>query len=252
MAENIKIILQETGLTKEQADVYLAGLELGESSVQHLAEKAKVKRPTAYLILDELMEKGLFSIVVRGKKRLFLAEDPDKLFASIKQKENQLKQILPELRSLYNIDVAKPKIRYYEGVNGAFAVYDDILASVSNGSEILSYTGIAGLYKDFSKDFAREFFQRRLARNISTRIIAIDSEESREWERKASFELRDIILIDGKEAPFFGDTEIYGNKIALISYKENFMAIVIESKEIANMQRFIFELAWKNLAIKQN
>lgn len=32
----------------------------------------------------------------------------------------------------------------------------------------------------------------------------------------------------------------------LISYKENFMAVVIESEEIANMQRFIFNLAWEN------
>ncbi len=247
MAENIRNILQGIGLTKEQVEVYLAGLELGEASVQNLAKKANIKRPTTYLILDELKAKGLFSQVLKGKKRYFLAEDPEKLFTSIKQKETQLKQIMPELRSLFNIDTEKPKIRYYEGINGALSVYDDILASISNNSEILSYTGIAGLYKDFPKDFAKNFFNRRVQRQISTRIIAIDSEESREWQKHAPYEMRDIVLVPEDQSPFFGDTEIYGNKVALISYKENFMAVVIESKEIATMQRFIFELAWKNL-----
>ena len=250
MAKSIKNILQDIGLTSEQTDIYLAGIELGQSSVQQLAQKAGAKRPTAYLILAELKEKGLFFQVLKGKKRYFVAEEPDKLFASIKDKENQLKQILPELRSLYNIDLDKPKIRFYEGIDGALAVYEDILASLPNNSELLSYTGIAGLFKDFPKDFAKGFFQRRVRRNIRTRIIAIDSEESREWQKHAPFELREIILVDEKKAPFFGDTEIYGNKIALLSYKENFMAVVIESKEIANMQRFIFELAWKNLGQK--
>ncbi|MFA6322942.1 MAG: helix-turn-helix domain-containing protein [Candidatus Buchananbacteria bacterium] len=247
MADDIKNILQGIGLTKEQVEIYLAGLELGETSVQNLAKKANIKRPTTYLILDELKEKGLFSYVLRGKKRYFLAENPDKLFASVKQKEIQLKQIMPELKSLFNIDTEKPKIRYYEGINGALSVYDDILASIPNHSEILSYTGIAGLYKDFPKDFAKDFFNRRVQRQISTRIIAIDSEESREWQKHAPFEMRDIILVPENQVLFFGDTEIYGNKVALISYKENFMAVVIESKEIATMQRFIFELAWKKL-----
>jgi hypothetical protein len=126
------------------------------------------------------------------------------------------------------------------------AVYEDILASVSNSSEILSFTGIAGLFKDFPKDFAKNFFERRVRRNISTRIIALESEESREWQKHGPYELRDIILIPKDKVEFFGDTEIYGDKVALISYKEDFMAIVIESREIAQMQKFIFELAWKN------
>lgn len=77
-------------------------------------------------------------------------------------------------------------------------------------------------------------------------MIAIDSEISREWEKNAIRDLREIIIIEENKFNFFGDTEIYGNKVALISYKENFMAVVIESEEIANMQRFIFNLAWEN------
>ncbi|OGI17915.1 MAG: hypothetical protein A3J63_00365 [Candidatus Moranbacteria bacterium RIFCSPHIGHO2_02_FULL_40_12b] len=247
MDNSIKKVLQDIGLAKEELEIYLAGLELGESSVQNLAKKACVKRPTAYNILTELVNKGLFYQTFKGKKRFFNAEDPDKLKISIKQKEAELVKILPELKSIYNSPVAKPRIKFYEGVAGAIAVYEDTLSSIKEGDEILTYTSIKKLFDIFPKGYAEEYFKKRVVKNITAKVIAIDSEESREWQRNAEREMRKIILVPENQQLFSGDTEIYGDKVALISYKENFMAVVIESKEIANMQRFIFNLAWQGL-----
>ena len=88
MAENIRNILQGIGLTKEQVEVYLAGLELGEASVQNLAKKANIKRPTTYLILDELKAKGLFSQVLKGKKKIFSSRRPGKIVYQHQTKRN--------------------------------------------------------------------------------------------------------------------------------------------------------------------
>ena len=249
MPDQINKILQSIGLTKEEVKVYLACLELAESSVQDIAKKAGTKRPTTYKILDSLLEKAVVFKVLKGKKTLYSAEDPQKLYNQIKQKQSDLKKILPELNSIYNLPVSKPKIKFYEGVKGAIAVYDDILATIKNDSEVLSYTALHGLFKYFPQDYAKQFFATRVRRNITTRIIALESKEALAWQKKGAFELRDILLVKKKDFPldFFGDTEIYANKTAIISYRDNFMAIIIESNDIANMQRFIFELAWKNL-----
>ena len=247
MNKEIKQVLSNIGLTKEETSIYLAGLELGETSVQNLAKKAGIKRPTAYKILEELINKGMAYQTFKGKKRYFGTEDPEKIVASFKQKEAELDKILPELKSIYNFSDVKPKVKFYEGVAGAIAVYEDTLATTKDGGEILTYTGVKNLFETFPKGYAQKYFDRRVARNISVRVIAIESEESQEWKRYGKKELRDIVLIPEGKINFFGDTEIYGDKVALISYKENFMAVVIESKEIANMQRFLFELAWKGL-----
>ncbi len=247
MNKSSKKILENFGLEKDEVNVYLAGLELGEASVQNLAKKAGVKRPTTYKILDNLIAKGVFYQTLKGKKRLFGAEDPEKLQTALKQKEIELVKIMPELKSIYNILETKPKIKFYEGLNGAINVYEDTLASAGRNDVILTYTGISKLFDIFPKDYAEEYFRRRVEKNIRVKMIAIDSEESREWQKNAMRDLRDIILVSDDKFNFFGDTEIYGNKVALISYKENFMAIVIESEQIANMQRFIFNLAWDNL-----
>ena len=46
---------------------------------------------------------------------------------------------------------------------------------------------------------------------------------------------------------FNADMEIYANKVALISYRENFLGVIVESKEINQMQRAAFELMWNSL-----
>jgi len=246
----VKKTLQDVGLSKDETEIYLAGLELGESSVQNLARQAKVKRPTAYKIIDALIAKGLFYQTFQGKKRFFGAQNPKDLEVNLNRKATDLAKIMPELNSIYNIPEFKPRVRFYEGLAGAMAVYEDTLSSTPENGEILSCTGIKNIFEIFPEEYAVNYINRRVQKNIREKIIAIDSEESRKWQKNSEKELREIILASEDQFDFSGDMEIYGDKVALISYQENFMAVVIESKEIAKMQKFIFNLSWKNFKIQ--
>ena len=247
MNKEIIKTLQDIGLSKEEVNIYLAGLELGESSVQDIAKKAGIKRPTAYLIIDNLIKKSLFYQTFKGKKRYFGAQNPKDLEVEIKRKAFELTKIMPELNSIYNTLEFKPKIRFYEGLAGTLTVYNDILDLTPENGEILSFAGIKNIFDKFPKDFATDYFTRRIRKDIRPKMIAIDSEEGREALKNTEEEMRDTLLVPENQFNFSGDMEIYGDKVALISYKENFMAIVIESKEIANMQRLMFNLVWNNL-----
>jgi sugar-specific transcriptional regulator TrmB len=52
MTKDIKLI-QNMGFSDKAAKVYLAALELGESTVQTLAKKSGLKRTTIYYVLTE-------------------------------------------------------------------------------------------------------------------------------------------------------------------------------------------------------
>ena len=54
--QNITETLINLGLNEKQAKVYLALLQLGQAGVTAVAEKAGTKRPTTYLILEELRQ----------------------------------------------------------------------------------------------------------------------------------------------------------------------------------------------------
>ena len=58
--------LQDAGLNETEAKIYLATLELGETNVGRIADKSGIKRTTIYLSLENLIKKGLISMI---KKR---------------------------------------------------------------------------------------------------------------------------------------------------------------------------------------
>ena len=94
------------------------------------------------------------------------------------------------------------------------------------------------------KEYYKDYVARRIAKRIQLKVIVPDSSMAREWQRDARVTLRQVKIITKTPYSFDGDIEIYKHKIAIISYKDNFMGTIIESKEIANMLRTAFELLW--------
>ncbi|MBI5733705.1 MAG: hypothetical protein HY973_02045 [Candidatus Kerfeldbacteria bacterium] len=52
--------LQQFGLTEKESALYLAALELGSAFISDLARKSQLKRPTTYLVVNQLEVMGLF------------------------------------------------------------------------------------------------------------------------------------------------------------------------------------------------
>ncbi len=239
--------LENIGFSKKKAKIYLAILELGEASVIEIGKKSGLKRTTVYNIIPELITEGLVKKSIKNKKRFFFIEDPALLKTNIEEKMNAIKKSLPELKAMQTLIPYKPKITFYEGLGGAKDLYRDTLNSLLPGGTILSFTGLTDFYELIPKDFSRWYIEERIKRKIRIKVITPKSKTADEWQKNAAKELREIKIINNPDFKFDGDTEIYGNKVALISYKENFMGVIIESKEISQMQRTAFELLWNSL-----
>src|SRR5262245_39925471 len=122
-------ILKQIGLNEKEAQVYLALLELGTATVHPIATKASIKRPTTYLILEDLLRKGLVSVIPREKKVMYTAESPEKIIQDLNKKQELLKRFMPNMMALYNAKKDKPQVLLFEGRKGIGQVYDNIFAS---------------------------------------------------------------------------------------------------------------------------
>ena len=71
--ENLNYVLEKAGLNRRETALYLALLQMGPSSILNIARKADMKRPTAYLVIDELMKKGLVAEVPKEKKKKYIS-----------------------------------------------------------------------------------------------------------------------------------------------------------------------------------
>ena len=89
----IELELRKLGLKEKEVQVYLAGLELGPSSVQKIAEMAKITRPTTYEIIKILEKKGLFVEIKQKKKRVFIAQSPERILGILRIQKREIEEI---------------------------------------------------------------------------------------------------------------------------------------------------------------
>lgn len=239
--------LEKLGFSDKEAKVYLALLELGQGSVIDIAAKADLKRTTVYNLLPEMLRKGLVKAGARKKRRFFFVENLQHLKDETEERLETINAVLPELRAIHNVIPYKPKITFYEGVGGMKELYKDTLDSLNPGDTILSYTGFDDFFKFMPREYMNWYVAERVRRKIRIRIIVPDSETTREIIPQAEKSLREIKVVKDPKFKYSADTEIYANKVALISYRENFMGVIVESKEINQMQRMAFELMWNSL-----
>ena len=136
----IELELRKLGLTEKEVRVYLAGLELGPSSVLNIAQKAGLARPTTYEIIKSLENKGLFAETKQKKKRYFVAQSPERILGilriqkrEIEEKEREFIRIISALESKYLKE--KEGIKIYRGKEGLKAL--EKIISFSLTPEIL-------------------------------------------------------------------------------------------------------------------
>src|SRR3989338_6121463 len=112
--KNTKLIelLEELGLSENESKVYFASLSLGPATIIRIANTAEIKRTTVYSVVEALKQKGLINLEIKGFKKLYAAENPEKLETILEVKRNKLKAMLPEFAGLYNLKGGESFIKY--------------------------------------------------------------------------------------------------------------------------------------------
>jgi len=231
--------LRDFGLTDLEIKVYLAMLKLGKALVQDISKKAGTYRTYTYDVLKSLKEKGLVSYVIKSGKQYFEVAKPEKLLNILREKEEKINSILPNLKAIYKSSSEKPKVEFYEGKEGLKTILDDLLRIKK---EILVY-GSTNKQLQLLEFYFPNFIRRRVKEKIKTKVITERSKESSEVYKRNKRELREMKFFPEK-IDFPTAINIYGNKIAILSLGENITGIIIEDKQIADTQRGVFNLLW--------
>jgi len=246
--------LEKFGLSDKESKVYLAVLEFGPATVIQIAQRAGINRPTTYVQIGRLLNSGLVSSQERGKKTYFAAEPPERLQELIRVKQSEvaeqdkrLKEILPELQTIFDSAEERPKVRFYEGKAGIMAMADDIFSK--NTVEIFTISSVDLFNKIFSRDENTKFEELRKRHNISVKYLYNNTAGSLPKSRFATVEDR---WIPDDKFPVTSGIDIYQNKISAFALKGKIIGVIIESSEISKTMRSIFKLAWEAAEKYQN
>ena len=238
--------LQTTGLNEKEAAVYTALLQLGRASAYSISVKSGLKKPTTYVILEQLIEKGMAQRVPRVKKQLYFANSPEQIFAVAQEKLHVAKQKLPELMAMTRTDENKVSTVFYEGMVGMKKLMEYGFKK-NEGTEML---GFFATDKDVKSELS-EYFKNEWAPEMKKRCITMRGVAPRDPSlahyRKVDEEYgRDIKPIPLKEYSSEVAITVLGDIVKIEDYK-NLQGIAIENKDVAKAFTQVFEMLWKRM-----
>lgn len=234
-------LLKSLNFSPDEAAVYLAALELGQTSIQGLAKKSGVKRTTIYHFLPGLIERGLIQETRKKKRNVYSAIHPKQLVALEQVRLKELEQLTPELLAVYNKSQTKPRVTYYENTEGIKEALTDLIRV---GKPMVGWADFS-FRQSILRDFFNTFAAERARRNITYRAITRDTSEARDWAKKNTGHLREMKFITSE--PFNTETLVYGDHVMFLSYQKNAFAVVIEDPNVATTLHVAWQQLWNRL-----
>jgi sugar-specific transcriptional regulator TrmB len=247
----IETVLRSLQLTSKEIMIFLKALELGSQSATRIARACELPRNTVRSILDGMVKKGIMVKTRRANTQYYATEKKEHIIRALKFKKIRMEEEVDEqIRMLesYGNELSirhwaksRPRITFYEGIDGLQKVYEDTLTARTG---LKSWASTDDMLKTMPTYF-RTYFTRRTKKGIPMRSIHPDTLSARSIMAKNAEELREAALVPVSQFHWTPEIQIYNNKINIASWKEK-LGIIIESEEIAEAMRAIFDMAFES------
>ena len=219
-------ILQNFGLTEAEVKLYIALLNLAEGTANQLADRTNTNRTFTYDRLKKLLDLGMASYVIKDSKKYFKPAEPSHLLAILKEREEQLKSILPDLERLKKPIKKGPKVELYSSKKGIRTALNLIL---KEKKEVLIHGSIAP-FIEIMESYYDIWNQRRRKEKIMIKLLSNEN-------ISVPYSESELLGEDGK---YNTTTFTFGNNTIIAIWADNPVAILIESEEIAKENSLFF------------
>jgi sugar-specific transcriptional regulator TrmB len=234
--------LENIGLTKKEAQIYVICLKSGTASAFKIAKLTSIPTTTVYNTLKKLANKGLVSTVPRRGKKYYEVNDPSVLKSIKEQELDTTQKIIPTLSDMYMGNVEESEVKHYTELEGIKGILDEML---EEATELLVLGSVEEELKYFQKYFPR-YIELRVKKKIPARHIAEDGETVRRLMAEDSKELRNIKIMKTKEqVPSV--MYLWLDRVVVISFGEEVRITSIKDRYIYQMMRRNFEMLWGSL-----
>lgn len=234
-------ILEDLGLTHAEIKVYITLLELGSTSAGHILEKADLHNSVTHRALNSLIEKGLISYILEGKKKVYQATNPENFHDFIEDKKKRFDQLLPELKARQKTAKRSQIGEIFRGKRGINQLYATLLNS--GGKEYNTFGGGSQVtYEVMGESWWKNLHAKRLEKKILCRQVFDETirKLGNELNRKPKTHIRFL----PKEYAQLQETIIIGDYVGIAIFTENPYGILIKDKAVADGYRKQFEILW--------
>lgn len=160
--KDIVELLTRLGLTKREAEVYLAILYKGKASAGDLLETVDVHQPQLYDILSGLSRKG-FIQVASGRPKMYVANDPISVVESLQIELNRIKKTIGTFLNGIRRAEEAPSVTLTRSVIGLLS---SIIESIHN-----SKTEVCGELPIYLLDVLKEHICNAMEKGVNFYLL---------------------------------------------------------------------------------
>ncbi len=230
-------ILEGIGLSRGESKVFLVILALGESKTGKIIEKSGLQSSSVYHALNGLISRGLVSYIKKSEVKYYKAADPESVVDYIELKKQEYLTILPQLKALQN-KTENEGVEFFKSYKGIKTIFSEMLRDTKKGDEMLVFSiDDLALYEKAREQVFRPI--KHLIKEKRISLKGIFSEKVRYKPNQSSIMKKRYLDI-----PLPPNTMIVNNKVAIISWEEKPVGIVIHSSTIARQYSAFFNAVW--------
>jgi sugar-specific transcriptional regulator TrmB len=236
------------GLTDYESKVYVTLQRNGPLHIKNISKFSSLPRTAVYPPLNGLINKGLVSESIFGKRKYYSALPSENLRNVIEERRNLVEEAIKELNESRQIssDSAKLETNFYIGKQGIKSA-GLIFLNETKEKHWYSFENLGKITDSVGLDFESFYIKERVKRKIYSHMILSVTEESsilNRFLKQDSEQLRKTIILSPNEYLFETTIVVTAGLILMINPNENQFALLIRNTHLANTLLKIHKCIW--------
>lgn len=248
-------ILTEIGLSESEKKVYLALLDLGDSTRGDIVNTSGITGSKVYEVLDKLQEKGLASIYIKDNIKHFKPTNPQQIINYLERKkgeiinvEKQAKSLLPQLLAKFEASKEDQELELITGIAGLEIIFREQVETLNKGEACYVIGGTWGTGTEIERN-VQDFFEKihllREKKKIQTKMLFNLKQKTIAGKiySKNKYPSTTTRYIEHTSPVAIN---VYKDRTIIIIFGKKISSIYIKSQDVANSFLEYFNILWKS------
>lgn len=242
MKADIVAKLEQLNLSPNEARVYAALAEIGQTSAGEIIARAALHRSVVYTALERLIDRKLVFKLDKKKIAHFQITDPYKIIEHARSQLTIATELAGALKTM--VDTKLPEITVYEGIESYREFWFSKYRALPKGS--VNY--VAGSIGDkwvelFGSTMANKLTKLRLQKQIKWQMILFDANKYDVALARKFPKLHEYRSIN-RPNPEIGNFNIFPDSVLLHSATEPLL-VEIKNPTLHTVFQNIFDILWE-------
>jgi len=257
VAVNIQKYLEELGLEKSHAEIFITLSQNGEQTVLQLSRILNRPRSSLYIDLDEMGKQGLVTIHKELRSTRYKAVAVASIKYILQEKQQKLNNLVEEFADFAkqmndenNRIKQKYEVTIYKGQEGVKQILWNMLTSPVK--EVVGFSP-GTLENVVDRSFAEEWRLEFKSRNKYNKII-VNKAVPLTWSNVPDFlnKYVEVRTLEDQKIKFQHEVWFYGETLVVISEKDdpNQYGVEITDSLLVSSYRQLFDFLWDEIARK--